>query len=75
MDANESTAVVRRGYDALSHLYRGDDDCPAEYAPWLASLQQRLPAHADVLDLGCGCGVPVARALAEAGHRVTGSPE
>jgi 2-polyprenyl-3-methyl-5-hydroxy-6-metoxy-1,4-benzoquinol methylase len=72
VDANESTAVVRRGYDALSHRYRGDDDCPAEYALWLATLRQRLPARADVLDLGCGCGVPVARTLAESGHRVTG---
>jgi 2-polyprenyl-3-methyl-5-hydroxy-6-metoxy-1,4-benzoquinol methylase len=25
-----------------------------------------------VLDIGCGCGVPVARHLAAAGHRVTG---
>ena len=25
-----------------------------------------------VLDLGCGCGVPVARDLVAAGHRVTG---
>ncbi|MCX5096466.1 class I SAM-dependent methyltransferase [Streptomyces sp. NBC_00365] len=29
-------------------------------------------ARGTVLDLGCGSGVPVARALATAGHRVTG---
>jgi SAM-dependent methyltransferase len=64
--------LVRKGYDALSYLYRGDDAGPGRYAPWLASLQDRLPARAAVLDLGCGCGVPVAQTLAAAGHQVTG---
>ncbi len=72
VDANEPTMLVRRGYDAVSHLYRRDDDCPDEYLPWLATLHQRLPAHADVLDLGCGCGIPVAKTLTQDGHRVTG---
>jgi 2-polyprenyl-3-methyl-5-hydroxy-6-metoxy-1,4-benzoquinol methylase len=65
-------ATVRRGYDAVSHRYRGDDDEPVEYLPWLATLQQRLPPAARVLDLGCGCGVPVTRTLSAAGHRVVG---
>jgi 2-polyprenyl-3-methyl-5-hydroxy-6-metoxy-1,4-benzoquinol methylase len=64
--------AVRRGYDAVSHLYRGDDETPATYVSWLAGLLRRLPAGADVLDLGCGCGIPVAKALADAGHHVTG---
>jgi 2-polyprenyl-3-methyl-5-hydroxy-6-metoxy-1,4-benzoquinol methylase len=68
----EPTDIVRRGYDALSHLYRRDDEFPAEYATWMATLQQRLPDGARVLDLGCGCGVPVAKTLADNGHRVTG---
>ncbi|MEU8410145.1 class I SAM-dependent methyltransferase [Micromonospora sp. NPDC048842] len=64
--------MVRRGYDALSYHYRSDDADDGQYAPWLAGLHQRLPASAAILDLGCGCGVPVARSLANAGHRVTG---
>lgn len=64
--------LVRKGYDALSYLYRSDDADEGHYAPWLVSLRERLPANAAVLDLGCGCGVPVARSLAVAGHRVTG---
>ena len=64
--------VVRRGYDALSYHYRSDDAGDGQYAPWLADLHRRLPAAAAVLDLGCGCGVPVARFLADAGHHVTG---
>lgn len=64
--------LVRRGYDALSYRYRSDDSSDGRYEPWLTSLRNRLPAQASVLDLGCGCGVPVARSLTAAGHKVTG---
>jgi len=64
--------VVRRGYDAVSERYRGDDEEPARYATWLADLSTRLPARASVLDLGCGCGVPISRALADLGQEVVG---
>jgi len=64
--------LVRRGYDALSYHYRSDDADDGEYAPWLVDLQGRLPVSGAVLDLGCGCGVPVARFLADAGYHVTG---
>jgi 2-polyprenyl-3-methyl-5-hydroxy-6-metoxy-1,4-benzoquinol methylase len=64
--------LVRRGYDKLSYHYRRDDAQDGQYGPWLADLQERLPASSRVLDLGCGCGVPVARSLANAGHLVTG---
>jgi 2-polyprenyl-3-methyl-5-hydroxy-6-metoxy-1,4-benzoquinol methylase len=65
--------VVRRGYDAVSYLYRGDgDDDAGERREWIDRLVARLPAGARVLDLGCGCGVPVSRALVDAGLDVTG---
>jgi methyltransferase of FxLD system len=71
--AGESpTDVVRRGYDALSYRYRSDDAGQGRYGPWIAELLARIPARAAVLDVGCGCGVPVSRALAAAGHSVTG---
>jgi SAM-dependent methyltransferase len=66
------TDLVRRGYDALSYQYRADDAEAGRYAPWLERLLGLLPPAAAVLDLGCGCGVPVARTLADAGHHVTG---
>ena len=72
MSGNDERDMVRRGYDALSYHYRADDAGDGQYAPWLADLHRRLPAAAAVLDLGCGCGVPVARFLADAGHHVTG---
>jgi 2-polyprenyl-3-methyl-5-hydroxy-6-metoxy-1,4-benzoquinol methylase len=64
--------IVRRGYDALSHRYRADDAGEGHYAGWLAGLRERLPPGGAVLDLGCGAGVPVARALAADGFAVTG---
>jgi SAM-dependent methyltransferase len=63
---------VRAGYDALSYRYRADDAGEDAYASWIAQLRQRLPVSGAVLDLGCGCGIPVARSLAAAGHDVTG---
>jgi SAM-dependent methyltransferase len=64
--------LVRSGYNAISFGYRGDNDPAREYGPWLAGLQERIPRRGQVLDIGCGCGVPVARRLAAAGHHVTG---
>lgn len=70
--AEDESDLVRRGYDALSYHYRSDDAGEGRYAPWLAGLRERLPPGGAVLDLGCGCGVPVARSLARDGYRVTG---
>lgn len=70
--AGDPKEIVRRGYDAVSERYRADADAPGEYEVWLRALTARLPAHAEILDLGCGCGVPMARRLAELGHDVVG---
>jgi 2-polyprenyl-3-methyl-5-hydroxy-6-metoxy-1,4-benzoquinol methylase len=71
MDANPGD-LVRSGYNALSRHYRGDQDTAHEYDSWLADLRHRLPGHGQILDIGCGCGIPVARHLAAAGYQVTG---
>ena len=55
-------ALVRRGYDLVSRAYRADDADDA-YTPWLDELERRVRPPSRVLDLGCGCGVPVARRL------------
>jgi ubiquinone/menaquinone biosynthesis C-methylase UbiE len=70
--ATDPADLVRSGYNALSRHYRGDDDTTEQYDRWLADLLVRLPEHGHVLDIGCGCGVPVARRLTAAGHQVTG---
>lgn len=76
MGTEDPKDVVRRGYDALSVRYDEAYGGETKYGDWIAELLVRLgrlePAAARVLDLGCGSGVPMARALAAAGHRVTG---
>jgi ubiquinone/menaquinone biosynthesis C-methylase UbiE len=64
--------LVRSGYNAVSRRYRGDDETPEQYDRWLTDLLTRLHEHGHVLDIGCGCGIPVARRLTAAGHQVTG---
>jgi SAM-dependent methyltransferase len=64
-------AVVSRGYDLVSRAYRADDAAEGAYAEWLDLLEVRVPAPAKILDLGCGCGVPVARRLSPR-YEVTG---
>ena len=71
VDANPAD-LVRSGYNALSRYYRGDADPAREYDRWLAGLRDCLPQAGEVLDIGCGCGIPVARYLSDAGHQVTG---
>lgn len=58
--------IVRLGYDRASRTYRGDDFVleGSGYGRWLPRLEPRLAPGARVLDLGCGCGVPVCRRLA-----------
>lgn len=72
-DELDPKEIVRAGYDVISRIYRSDEegeDC-AHYHAWLDELEPLLPPGAPVLDLGCGCGVPVARRLA-ARHPLTG---
>jgi len=65
--------IVRRGYDAVSYSYRGDEDRAAgERGAWIARIVLTVDSGAHVLDLGCGCGVPVSRDLVAAGRHVTG---
>jgi len=59
--------IVRRGYDKVSYAYRGEKSAGdfTDYANWLSELIPLLSENAPVLDLGCGCGVPVGQMLAE----------
>ncbi len=70
--------LVREGWNHVSTIYRPPgstadafDHTNADYREWLAPLVRRLAPGTDVLDLGCGCGIPEATLLAER-FRVTG---
>lgn len=41
-------------------------------APWLERFVAGLPARAEILDLGCGAGEPIARYFIDRGYAVTG---
>ena len=70
--ARDPKEIVARGYDAIALRY-------AEWAgrvaspgiEWVRDLAGRLPEGSDILELGCGRGVPATRELARR-HRVTG---
>jgi len=65
--------LVESGYDRIAERYlawAGGIDDPGR-ARMLDLLLERLPPGGDVLDLGCGAGVPSTVRLAEC-HRVTG---
>jgi SAM-dependent methyltransferase len=70
--ARDPKEIVARGYDAIALRYAewaGRVASPA--LEWLRDVDARLPDGADVLELGCGRGVPGTRQLARR-HRVTG---
>jgi SAM-dependent methyltransferase len=70
--ARDPKEIVARGYDAIALRYAewaGQIESPT--LEWLRDLDQRLPGGADVLELGCGRGVPGTRHVARR-HRVTG---
>jgi SAM-dependent methyltransferase len=67
----DSKAIVRSGYDLISYAYREDGAPDEPYRSWLQPLDTPLSPGAKVLDLGCGCGIPASRILAER-YRVTG---
>jgi SAM-dependent methyltransferase len=57
--------IVSDGYDLVSEAYRSEDFDyeKSGYSRFLSWLEPRLPQQSQVLDLGCGCGIPVARVL------------
>lgn len=73
-ESEDPRAIVRRGYDLVSHAYRGDTfDYPGSaYEQLLTRALTGVAAALDILDLGCGNGIPVSRELAQS-HHVTGA--
>jgi SAM-dependent methyltransferase len=63
-----SKDIVRQGYDKVSYAYRDSEGNAAyalDYAEWLSELIALLSPESKVLELGCGCGIPVAQILSK----------
>jgi SAM-dependent methyltransferase len=60
-----------REYDLIADWYATDRGTTAG-VPEALAVAAGLPAGARILDLGCGNGVPITRALVNSGHRVVG---
>jgi 2-polyprenyl-3-methyl-5-hydroxy-6-metoxy-1,4-benzoquinol methylase len=77
-ELDDPKKVVRDGWNRVSTIYRPPgsrsdafDHTNADYRDWLQPFFRMISSGAEVLDLGCGCGVPETRMLAER-FRVTG---
>jgi SAM-dependent methyltransferase len=71
--AMDPKKVVASGYDAMAERYLAWSDLrpSATRMRYLTLAQDLIPVGADVLDLGCGAGIPMTATLA-AGRTVTG---
>lgn len=67
MPNTDPKEIVSCGYDKVSYAYRvaDYDIANSPYKEWLVQLTSKLNKGDRVLDLGCGCGVPVACILTE----------
>lgn len=64
---NSPKQMVEEGYDCISDQYAewSSKAQKAERARCIAALLRALPQNTDLLDLGCGTGVPSTKMLAE----------
>ncbi len=61
----EDKTTVKEGYNAIAARYLAIRNEDSEDVQLLQELVQRLPKGAQVLDAGCGAGVPVVRYLSQ----------
>lgn len=67
----EKEEIVRKGYDLMAGDYH-DNRHIFDNKKELEDFTGLLPRNANVLDLGCGAGVPVTKFLVDSGLSVTG---
>jgi ubiquinone/menaquinone biosynthesis C-methylase UbiE len=63
--------TVKEGYNTIANRYLAERSRDSQDVRLLDEFMARLPANANVLDAGCGAGVPVAQLLSKR-FQVTG---
>jgi 2-polyprenyl-3-methyl-5-hydroxy-6-metoxy-1,4-benzoquinol methylase len=63
--------TVREGYNAIAARYLAERTRDSADVRLLNDFMERLPKNANVLDAGCGAGIPISQMLSERFH-VTG---
>ncbi|MCP4633132.1 MAG: class I SAM-dependent methyltransferase [candidate division Zixibacteria bacterium] len=68
--------TVKEAYNKVSYVYREDSLEPKsedflKYKSWTDELSYLVPEKSSILELGCGCGIPVTKLLSEK-YKVTG---
>lgn len=71
MNGKDPNDIVVNGYNTIARAYHEQRD-KFKSDELLTHFSCHLPPGGDVLDVGCGAGVPVARTLVDAGFKVTG---
>lgn len=59
-------------YERHAHNYDGDRGRVLMERAWLDRFRAVIAPDMPILDIGCGCGEPIAQYLIESGHAVTG---
>ena len=62
---------MRQVYNQVSDSYRKEADSDVLYEPYVNRIRQMVPRSSLVVDLGCGCGIPLTRMLVK-DYRVLG---
>jgi len=57
--------TVKEGYNTIAERYLAERRRDSEDVRLLSDFIKRLPAHARVLDAGCGAGIPISQILSE----------
>ncbi len=63
--------TVQKGYNAIADRYLAERRRDSQDVRLLSKFIERLPVNAQVLDAGCGAGIPISQILSERFH-VTG---
>jgi 2-polyprenyl-3-methyl-5-hydroxy-6-metoxy-1,4-benzoquinol methylase len=63
--------VNKTSYDLIAKEWKTERD-QSFVSALIVDWECRLPRYAQILDVGCGTGYPIAHYLVEKGHRVTG---